>query len=256
MYTPIPNRLCLDATELRRAANAQRLSPDVRKHLRECALCRDAVDAAWLHERGATDSPTRARAPRTTPHVPLYQRAGFRVAQWTAVAAALACLVYAGLRYSSNDYYDPALSDTFAYVEEPYARVFRSAEPDDGRDIYFEAARAFEQGDFDRSLSLYDSALVEAETEMLVSRGHYERGVVLWRAGRVNEAISELTTARLGAYEFYEDATWSLARIYEQLGQPELAVELYRDLLFLNGGPYMRRAAGALERLGESPEDL
>ncbi len=235
---------CLTASELIQARNGTWTAEQL-AHIEQCELCAVAVDT--LHIDYPADV-TAAELAADVPPMPstLFdeprERPVLRVLKYVVGAAACLTLLWAAYSYSGKS---EAPMEEFAYVEMPRPRQVRSAEAPE-HDLYFAAAAAFEAGEYARSLELYDSAIISAPTPLLVTRGHYERGMTLWKAGKTTAAIEDLTAARFGEADYYEDATWALSRLYTSTGDKAKARLLLEDLLYLEQGPYIERAQRAL----------
>ena len=171
--------------------------------------------------------------------------------RWLVAASLLLALGWASWQY----YYSDGASSAFetaplAYVEQPYRRQMRSAGIT--TDMYGEAAQAFTSDSFTRSIELYQVAIPKAPTGLLRTRGFYEIGIVYWRDRNFELAIDNLTRARLGELDYYEDATWALAQLYRETGYLNEALSLYQDLLTIDKSPYVPKALHMIEVIEDS----
>jgi tetratricopeptide (TPR) repeat protein len=137
-------------------------------------------------------------------------------------------------------------------AEAEYVRVL---ELKPGRiDPYFEVAEFWQgQGDAPRMEAVLEAA---AHLEPQDSRWAYYRGVasILARKG-LKEAEQELRTylaspPRLDFPPHAAAREW-LARLYEESGRPQLAIEEYKAALQLE--PHRKSAAEGMKRLGKTP---
>lgn len=252
----MPDR-CLDIAELQLAA-AGRLAPDRAQHLAVCPLCASAAEGLELNDLAAWPANEIAnlaaeQRPARTTATSRWGRIS-RLVRYAAAAAIIGVLVWAGYRYEPAGADPAGVLAEFAHVEEPYSRVTRGAAeaPDD---YYAAASGAYAAGKYAESARLYAGLVDRASTELLATRGRYEYGLALWRTGRHDEAIDELTAARFGESSYYQDATWALAQLYRAAGDDVRARQLFVDLTKDRLGPYAERARRAILLLDGAEED-
>lgn len=244
---------CLSANELVDAYNGV-LPKNRLHHLENCSLCEAAVDGILLMEEPPVSgddllkmlNPSFEDEVFKKPH-PVHKLKVFNSLRILIAASVVGFLFYAASLYQNKQRANASILEAFANVEEPYSRRTRSIERP--RDVYFEAALAYEKQDYTSSLNLYHKTLANVKSISLITRGHYETGIVHWKAGNIDSAIHYLTTARFGEDMFYEDATWALAQVYRKDNKLTEAKVLFNDLIYIDDSPYKQKAEELLELL-------
>jgi len=252
------NQPCLTIEELI-AHGEGRLSIKRLSHLKECQLCKGALDGLELIDPSVQKDLLAGSA---MPRLFTDQTAKSSVAKersliprrWLAVASVLFVFGWAAWHYypisnSTSGFETSPLS----YVEQPYRRQMRSAGIT--TDLYGEAAQAFAMDSFALSINLYQAAIPQAPTDLLRTRGFYEIGIALWQAGEFEKGVDNLTRARLGELDYYEDATWALAQLYRQMGYLDEARSLYQDLLEIEKSPYLPKAQQMIDIIDSADAD-
>ncbi|MFK8058410.1 MAG: tol-pal system YbgF family protein [Saprospiraceae bacterium] len=251
---PASNQSCLSIEDLIAHGEGD-LSMDRKAHLKQCELCKAALDGLELADPSIRTALLEGsfmqefQKVNTAPSTVAKQRK-LIPAKW-AVAASISL----GLGWAAWQYYPPTTGEIFeasplSYVEQPYRRQMRSAGIT--TDIYGEAAHAFAIDSFNQSIPLYLAAIPKAPTDLLRTRGFYEIGIAYWKAGAFEEGIDNLTRARLGELDYFEDATWALAQLYRHLGYMEEALSLYQDLLNIEKSPYAEKARQMIDLINSS----
>lgn len=240
---------CFSTSELLKARSNE-LSEKRLAHLDTCPLCSAALQGLELsNELEGLGSEMllalvpdfKVEPPKKTPSLTI-----IKSIKWLAAAAAAFLFYWIGIDYKMNPPQSTVMG-AFDFVEQPYQRILRGSA--NNSDIYSEAAKAFSEGDFQNSISLYIAQLDSIQSPLLETRGNYELGIAYWKNGDFQDAVDRLTRARMGELDYYEDATWALAMLYRQIGELENARELFKDLAFEKQGPYAERAMQALELL-------
>jgi len=242
---PTSSKHCLSGEELTALIEGT-LTAGRKEHLVDCKLCKAAYEGLELADpkvkndllQGGVmpdlifDAPSSKTSSSNRQHYST---------KWLAAACVVAALGWAAWQYYPSEDLAPQIETSpLAYVEQPYRRQMRSAGIT--TDLYGEAAFAFSKDSFSQSIDLYESAIPKAPTALLRTRGHYEIGIAFWQAGNFEKGIDNLTRARLGELDYYEDATWALAQLYRQMGYLDEAIALYEDLLKIEKSPYLPRA--------------
>ena len=282
MTVPSPDH-CLSVAELTSAATGS-LDPARGSHLRACPLCSAAYEGLELAEETTrrallAEADARPAGALTEAHV---VRLGDRSPEqarhlntrrtwaWVAIAAAAGLLLLVGIRHDALRAPGALAAaeglpqGAFYGVVEPFARRQRSGEsvaptpspqgvpPADltqADDPYFPAASAYERGEYADAAAAYRDALRRAQSPLLDTRGYYELGITHWRLGRLDSAADYLTRARMGEVDYFEDATWALARVY-LLRKDTLSARVpLGDLARLPRSPYADDAARLLDDL-------
>lgn len=240
---------CLSTSELL-LAKSQNLSQERKEHLDKCPLCAAALQGLEMSAEleGTTNEKLLSHLPPFTfqsePNSKPFSV--IRSLRWIAACAAVVAICWIGYQYKMMPPDRIAMGD-FDFIEQPYQRKVRGNTRN--TDLYLDAAKAYTEGDFQKSIATYLAILDTVQSSLQATRGHYELGIAYWKNGNTQQAASELTTARMGEADYYEDATWALAMLYRQTGELAKAVQLFEDLRFKMDGPYMSRAEQALEEL-------
>jgi tetratricopeptide (TPR) repeat protein len=252
---PTNSQGCLSVNEL--AAHQRGELADSRlSHLESCMLCQAAADGYSIaDDKTKTDlekgiaMPSYEKAKQRS--IPRKQPRKLSPRPWLIAASLLVGLGWAGWHYISITSANPSIPDSEWYaVEQPYRRQMRASTTE--QDLYAEAAIAYEQARFGESIQQYKLALQNASTDLLRTRGFYELGIAQWKAGHYQDAADNLTRARLGELDYFEDATWALAQLYRQMGRLDEAKVLYNDLLRIERSPYRPRAQSILQAISDT----
>jgi tetratricopeptide (TPR) repeat protein len=252
---PSPTNHCLSVRELIAYGDGG-LSTHRVEHLNACVLCRAALDGLELSDQSTQQSLLDGTFMEDLDGVSLTQASTAKQrtlspARWLVAASLLLALGWASWQYYYASEGSPSYETSpLAYVEQPYRRQMRSAGIT--TDMYGAAAQAFAVDSFIRSIELYKLAIPKAPTELLRTRGFYEIGIAHWKTGDFELAIDNLTRARLGELDYYEDSTWALAQLYRQTGYLNEALSLYRDLLTIDRSPYLPKARQMIEVIEDS----
>lgn len=252
---PTRNQRCLSIEELI-AYRAGSLDTDRVSHLKACKLCKGAADGLGLIDSSIQkDLLTRSIMPPyhvdKATKISLAKEKRLIPRRWLAAASIAVALGWAAWQYYPTSANTSGFETApLSYVEQPYRRQMRSAGIT--TDLYGEAANAFVKDSFTLSIRLYEAAIPKAPTDLLRTRGYYEMGIALWQAGKFVTAADNLTQARMGELDYYEDSTWALAQLYRQMGYLDEARSLYQDLLKVEKSPYLPKAQQMLDLINST----
>ena len=115
-------------------------------------------------------------------------------------------------------------------------------------ELYMEGIELFRNEKYQESLFFFENLL---ETQPENPTAHYFTGISALNLGELEQAIENLTYARLNDENFYEDATWQLILANLGIGNTTEAKALIDDLLKIEGGFYSSNAEKLKEKLEE-----
>ncbi len=225
-------------------------------HLKCCELCKAALDGLEMTDKSTRQALLEGSLMKGYQDLSYAPTESAKVTKlsprrWLVAASLLFALGWAMVQYYNSPEAASTLdSAPLAYVEQPYRRQMRSEGIN--TDMYGEAAQAFVLDSLAKSIGLYQEAIPKAPTGLLRTRGLYEIGIAYWKLGNFDLAIDNLTGARMGELDYYEDATWALAQLYRQTGHLTEALSLYQDLLAIERSPYLPKAAQMIELIEDS----
>ena len=261
---------CLSLAELQ-AAESGELASERLRHLATCPLCAAAFEGLTLASEDVREEllsvgPERSARPAleeativTLPHADAaFGHGGSRRAKsiwlWPGLAMVASIIVGVVLlsdlhRNGSTSVTQAEFVDDFNSVVEPFARRERGEADTASADAYLDAASAYERGEFAAAAQAYRDEISRESSPLHDTRGYYELGITNWRLGQFDSAADYLTRARMGEAEYFEDASWALARVYLLLRDTASAAVVLQDLEGLQQSPYADKATRLLDGL-------